>query len=473
MKLLFRVLLAAQIPLSAACPVGALTQVMLSPFATGSRPLSVAFSPEISGSLFSAVANFGTNTVSVYSVNVNTGAFTPVVGSPFLAGNHPASVAFSQLVSGHLFAATANRGDNTVSVYSVNTSTGVFSAVAGSPFGTGQEPLSVAFSPVISGNLFAAVANNIDNTVSVYSVNTTTGVFSPIDTLATGDSPQAVAFSPVVSGNLFAAATNADDNTLSVYSVNTNTGIFSPIGTFATGDAPHIVAFSPEVSGNLFAAVTNSADNDVSVYNVNINTGHFTPVSNSPFATGALPETVAFSPEISGTLFAAVTNFTDNTVSLYSVDISTGHFTPVANSPFATGTGPQSVVFTSEVSDNLFVAVTNFLDNTVSIYSVDISIPTIQTLTADESQVCIGNSTTLRATISGGTAPYSVTWSDGFVQTGVSSFVTRTVSPLSTTTYSIISVTDANGCMSPSYGVSVTLISSLSCAIRAKYCPCS
>ena len=61
----------------------------------------MAFSP--SGGLL-ATANYGGNTVSVFSVSPG-GALTQVAGSPFVTGSRPNSVAFSP--SGGLLA-TAN-----------------------------------------------------------------------------------------------------------------------------------------------------------------------------------------------------------------------------------------------------------------------------------------------------------------------------------------------------------------------------
>jgi len=90
-------------------------------------------------------------------------AFTQVTGSPFATGRSPASVAFSP--SGGLLA--ANQPDESVSVFSVNPSTGALTQVTGSPFATGLAPVSVAFSP--SGGLLAT-ANVFGNSVSVFSV---------------------------------------------------------------------------------------------------------------------------------------------------------------------------------------------------------------------------------------------------------------------------------------------------------------
>ena len=77
------------------------------------------------------------------------GALTQVTGSPFATGRDPESVAFSP---GGGLLATANVGDSTVSVFSVG-SGGALTAVTGSPFATGSGPVSVAFSP--GGGLLA------------------------------------------------------------------------------------------------------------------------------------------------------------------------------------------------------------------------------------------------------------------------------------------------------------------------------
>ncbi|CDK30306.1 immunoglobulin domain-containing protein [Candidatus Babela massiliensis] len=60
------------------------------------------------------------------------------------------------------------------------------------------------------------------------------------------------------------------------------------------------------------------------------------------------------------------------------------------------------------------------------------------------SPICLGSSSTLTLTLTG-TSPYDVTWSDGVIQSNVTSTVTRTVSPTSTTIY-YATVTDNDGC---------------------------
>ena len=85
--------------------------------------------------------------------------------------------------------------------------------------------------------------------------------------------------------------------------------------------------------------------------------------------------------------------------------------------------------------------------------SVTVAIPSV-TVGASPSAIVQGQSTTLSVSIAGG--PWSVAWSDGFVQNGVTGSASRpAVSPSQTTTYS---VTNVNGCAG-SYGSKTVVVS--------------
>jgi DNA-binding beta-propeller fold protein YncE len=73
------------------------------------------------------------------------------------------------------FAYVANNGSNDVSGYTINATTGVLTAIAGSPFPAGTVPFSVAVDPT---GKFAYVANG--NNVSGYTINATTGALTAI-----------------------------------------------------------------------------------------------------------------------------------------------------------------------------------------------------------------------------------------------------------------------------------------------------
>lgn len=434
----------------ATCTVN-FTAVSGSPFLTGAQPRNVAYSPIINNNVFAFTTNNSVSNVSVYQTNMTTGAWTPVTGSPFSTDTGPYGCAFSPLINGNLFAATSNFGSTTVSVYKVNTSTGVFTQVSGSPFSTGGSPLGVAFSPVVEGNLFAAAANYAAKTVAIFSVNTVTGVFTPVSgsPYATDYFPNTVAFSPLIGGNLFVATSNGNtvsSSTLSitVYQVNTTTGVLTPVtgSPFTAGLWPHGIAFTPNLNGTVFAAVANNASNTVSVYQVNT-AGAFVQVSGSPFATGSQPYNVSFSPVVGGNLYAAIPNNNATTASVYQVNTTTGAFTSLGT--IAVGLGPADSAFSPLLTNgNLFLGTTNPNSNSAYVYQIGALLPTITTLSQ---YILSGASVTINGTISGGTAPYTITWQDGTIQSGIAgTSFSRTVSPTSSTVYYISTITDTNGC---------------------------
>lgn len=345
-----------------------------SPFPTGIAPFDVAYTPIISGNEYVAVVNFLESTVTVYSVDQNSGVFSQIPGSPFPTGGGPTWIAFSPILPGNLlFAAIANLFDDTVSVYLVDPLTGAFTPVPGSPFPTGSVPISVAYSPVVSGKLYAAVANQVDKTVTLYLVDQVTGAFTAVGTFPTNSNSTAVAFTPILNGNTVYVALSNTNGVVDVYSLDTVTDSLTPIpgSPFPAGDQPNSIAISPFAGGNLFAAVTNLLDNTVSFYIINQSTGALMEVPGSPFPTGNEPVGVAFSPVDNDNLLLAVTNSSDSTVSLYFVNTSTGTLKQAPGSPFATGFGPAGVGFSPLLAgNNLFAAVTNSGEGTVSVYEV-------------------------------------------------------------------------------------------------------
>jgi len=132
-----------------------------------------------------AVTNVGKDTVAVYSVT-KAGKPYPVSGSPFGTGKDPDAVASGPTRSGGEVMAVANWGDNTVSSYSV--SGGAFPPAAGSPFTALAGPSSLAFSP--TGGLLA-VADSGGRSVNMYTVGYT-GALTGVAAAYTGDAPTSV-----------------------------------------------------------------------------------------------------------------------------------------------------------------------------------------------------------------------------------------------------------------------------------------
>jgi len=86
--------------------------------------------------------------------------------------------------------------------------------------------------------------------------------------------------------------------------------------------------------------VANSLDATISVFSINASTGALTAITNSPFAAGATVSGVAIDP--SGK-YLYVTNPAANTITGFSINASTGALTQFAGQPAAAGTQPTSL----------------------------------------------------------------------------------------------------------------------------------
>jgi hypothetical protein len=137
----------------------------------------------------------------------------------------------------------------------------------------------------------------------------------------------------------FAYVANTSDNTVSIYTVDATTGQLRARGYVPAGTGPYSVSVDP--SGK-FAYVANQSSNNVSVYSINASTGALT--AGTPVASGTNPFSVSVDP--SGK-FAYVANANSNNVSVYSIDASTGALT--AGTPVAAGTAPVSVTTTGTI----------------------------------------------------------------------------------------------------------------------------
>jgi 6-phosphogluconolactonase len=159
---------------------GSLTPVSGSPFSTGFFPRTIAIDPAGKFLYVTISSSFkGTSTsVYAYGIDAATGALTAISGSPFSAGENPVSAAVD--VSGRfLFVANnANTANgNSVSAFSIDPGTGVLTAVPGSPFAASPFPLSVATDP--SGQ-YVYVGLDTSPGIAAFVMNQNTGALTPI-----------------------------------------------------------------------------------------------------------------------------------------------------------------------------------------------------------------------------------------------------------------------------------------------------
>jgi 6-phosphogluconolactonase (cycloisomerase 2 family) len=274
---------------------------------------------------FAYVANWGegntAGSVSMYVINGTTGTLT-ITGTtvaPCTAPPSPGSCAPWSLAvhpSGK-FVYVANEGGFTptsVSIYAIDPTTGVLT-----PIGTvavDGRAISVTVDP--SGK-FAYVADGGQNSdgskgtnVSMYAIDGTTGVLTSIGKIAAGLSPSSVA---VHASGKFVYVVNHDSNDISMYTMNTTTGNLTSIGTLAAVAGSIVI----HPSGK-FAYVTSSGG--VSMYAIDTTGGALTFAGTT--GTGSSPGSITIHP--SGK-FAYGTNSGSNNISMYSIDAATGALT--------------------------------------------------------------------------------------------------------------------------------------------------
>lgn len=253
---------------------GALSSVG-SPVATGQYARSVTLHPT---GHFAYVINAADDTVSAYGIDATSGALTRI-GTVATGSGPTGAVA---LDSTGKFAYVANSAG--VSAYTVNTSTGSLTASGLATAGGGSHTVTVD-----PAGTYAYVVNDGDRTISAYSINATSGVLTgvgiPVATGNSGGQSNSHTLTIAPTGK-FAYLPNWADNTISVYAIDTASGVLSSIGTVATGSGPF--GFTLDPAGQ-FAYVTNSTDSTVSTYLVNATSGALTS-TGAAVATGKNPQ---------------------------------------------------------------------------------------------------------------------------------------------------------------------------------------
>ncbi|HZS28802.1 MAG TPA: beta-propeller fold lactonase family protein [Candidatus Angelobacter sp.] len=352
--------------------------------------MSTSTTSQASAAGFVFVTNSGSGTVSAFAMS-STGSLSPA-GMPFPAGAGAEFMAFDPV---HKLLFVSNQQANTVSAFSINTSTGALAVVAGSPFVTGARPTGIA---VDAMGRFVFVANQAANTISAFSIGAN-GLLSPVlgSPFTTGN-PFGLAVSPagtLLFANNFPDSMVSDLNTVSAFQIGANGALSAVPGSpFATANsagfasaigltidptgkflfvadhmAQTIVPFSIASTGALTSVAALPAPapscsvschnnplrltvhpNDRFVYATNVQAGTVTAFSIangalSPIgdvATGAHPFGVALDP--SGQ-FLFVVNKVDNSISASTVNSSTGMVTPISGSPFSgTLNAPTDIV---------------------------------------------------------------------------------------------------------------------------------
>ena len=322
--------------------------------------------------------------VSMYTVDSCTGAFAATTPASVATGYALPQQGAEQMVVDPLgrFAYVANLVSNasdlsTISMYTINSTTGVLTPTTPATVPTGWFPQGIAIDPL---GRFVYTANSDDSSVSMFTINQTTGVLTPttpasVSTMIPGEPLSQPGFLTVdpTGRFLYVSALDSDGATVSMFTINQTTGVLTPTSpaTVITDGIPFQVVVTP--SGKFAYVVNNLAGGDqtvaVSQYTVNSATGVLTQNSSYGVSAGSGPTAIAVDPT---SRFAYVVNRLDNTVSMYAIDPNTGNLTlnSTATNPtatIATGTEPFRIDFDPT---GKFLYVTNE-GSAASIYTVN------------------------------------------------------------------------------------------------------
>ena len=276
---------------------GALTALARSPYAAGPETGSIpAFSPN---GKFLYVMNqgatgTGANSVSGYSIG-SDGSLTAIAGSPFAAGTDPTWISFTP---DGKFAYVADSGVDMISAYSVNATTGALTALSTPTFATDEHPQDLTIDTA-GTHLYVPVANgSTAGAVQVFSIDDTTGMLTAVGSTPAGVTPMFLDIEPT---GKFAYVSSASGAEVYGYAISSSTGALtaltgSPYSTGA-GSKPQFITIDP--SGK-YGYTANEGTANISGFAINSTTGVLTPVPSSPTPAGNKPIFVSISPEAPG-----------------------------------------------------------------------------------------------------------------------------------------------------------------------------
>lgn len=305
----------------------------------------------------------------IYGFNVNetTGALTALTGFPVITGGTGAAGAVSERmaidhINNRVY--VINDGSDTVSAYSINTTTGALTALPFSPLAIGTGTWnSIAVhpsgSPLIIGN------GTTGGGAASFNITATTATAAAGSPFLLG---AATAFSNTFSrdGNYYYVGGNTG-NTIAGFSVNPTTGVLTALtgSPFDTGGA-NPVAHAVDNAGRLY--VFNATPLGPRVFTTS--SGIPTAVTGNPFPAGGLTQR-RFSLVHPNGNFLIVAGNTGNNVGVFQIAGSGAGttLTSVIGSPFATSGTTANVIALNQAGTFLFTA--NRLSRNLTTFSVN------------------------------------------------------------------------------------------------------
>jgi|HubBroStandDraft_3_1064219.scaffolds.fasta_scaffold21463_2 6-phosphogluconolactonase len=293
-----------------------------------------------------------TSELAVYREDPFSGALTELAGTPYTIGDGAHSVVIH--TSGKfLYVANPGQGENDISLFDIASNGYLTEIPPRAPVGNNASaPSLLLMDP--SGN-YLYVMNSTSDNISVFSVDSGTGVLTPLTNPLTqhpyppfslgGLTPLNMRLTP--SGSfLYVAVSGGQVGTAngSIAGFSVNAGVLqqlSPFLTSADGENPNGLVVDPSGS-HLYVANTQS--NSVSIFDIQ-STGALTEVQGSPLSTEPYNSPFSLLIDPKG-LFFYVANQGSANVAVYSISPTTGVLVALT-------TSTSAFAFTTESSPSV------------------------------------------------------------------------------------------------------------------------
>jgi 6-phosphogluconolactonase len=295
--------------------------------------------------VYTANAAGSPSTVSALSSNQTSGVLSAISGSPYDTISQSRAV---KADSAGKFLYVANTGSGDISAFTINATTGALSPIAGSPFSVEAGVSGIAIDPAgaylyaVSGSSANLWEFSIDSAGALHNLTN-----SPLLIDASVSDAGAITIDP--SGKyLYVTSDSAAGTDIYAFTLNAGTGAASPIA----GAVYPVDLFSNSIltdpAGKFVIAVSNGSSTLfglIAVFSLDSATGKLTAIG-TPSHTGSDPSSLTTDP--SGK-FVYVADTADVTISAFTLDSTSGALSVVAGSPFPSGgqgtiNGPLGIV---------------------------------------------------------------------------------------------------------------------------------
>jgi 6-phosphogluconolactonase len=289
------------------------------------------------------------NSSATATINPTTGGFSSqsIGPVPVLASGGIVALNAQFLYVSNNFINGLPHNGSQILVYRINQDNGTLTEIVGSPFSFPHTGSIQGLAAAPHGRLLYAA--DATGSIDAFSLDSATGI------------PTAIPGSPFASGTNFQLVVDpsgkflyaSDDDSpghILAFRIDPS-GALTPVpGSPFTIPSPNIVPNSEPygiVDTGSFVYVALSAGNQIAAFSIDSGTGVLTPAPGSPFLAGGGPAVLTLTNN-----FLYAVNWTDGNISGYSVEPSSGALTLIPGSPF----GSESVTLAADPSGKYLYA---------------------------------------------------------------------------------------------------------------------